>query len=33
MAWPVWVLYAFVTGATFLIFVGFLRKEFDYKVH
>lgn len=31
-AWPLWALYAFVTAATLVLFVGFLRKEFDYKV-
>ena len=31
-AWPMWSLYIFVTAATLICFVGFLRKEFDYKV-
>ncbi len=31
-AWPMWVLYIFVTAATLICFVGFLRKDFDYKV-
>jgi len=30
-AWPMWMLYTFVTAATLLLFLG-LRKEFDYKV-
>lgn len=31
-AWPMWVLYVFVTAATLLFFVGYLRKEFDHVV-
>lgn len=31
-AWPMWLLYVCVTAATLVCFVGFLRKEFDYKV-
>jgi Bcr/CflA subfamily drug resistance transporter len=31
-AWPMWLLYVFVTAATLVCFAGFLRKEFDYKV-
>jgi len=31
-AWPMWTLYTFVSAATLLLFVGFLRREFDYKV-
>ncbi|KZL15564.1 Bicyclomycin resistance protein [Pseudovibrio axinellae] len=31
-AWPMWVLYIFVTAATLFFFLGFLRKEFDYIV-
>ena len=32
-AWPMWVLYIFVSLATTLVFFyGFLRGEFDYKV-
>lgn len=31
-AWPMWTLYVFVTAATLVCFVGFLREEFDYKV-
>ena len=26
-AWPMWVLYTFVTAATLVLFVGFLREE------
>ncbi len=31
-AWPMWVLYIFVSLATLVFFYGFLRGEFDYKV-
>lgn len=31
-AWPMWALYVFVTAATLVCFLGFLRQEFDYKV-
>jgi Bcr/CflA subfamily drug resistance transporter len=31
-AWPLWTLYIFVTAATLVFFVGFLRKEFDFVV-
>lgn len=31
-AWPLWMLYVFVTAATLVCFRGFLRKEFDHKV-
>ena len=31
-AWPMWLLFACVTAATLVFFVGFLRREFDYKV-
>jgi len=31
-AWPMWLLYVFVTTATLVCFRGFLRSEFDYKV-
>jgi predicted MFS family arabinose efflux permease len=31
-AWPMWLLYIAVTAATLICFLGFLRKEFDYKV-
>jgi len=31
-AWPLWVLYVGVSLATLVFFVGFLRREFDYKV-
>ncbi len=31
-AWPMWVLYIAVSAATLFCFLGFLRKEFDYKV-
>ncbi len=31
-AWPLWVLYIAVCAATLFFFIGFLRKEFDYKV-
>jgi Bcr/CflA subfamily drug resistance transporter len=31
-AWPMWLLYVFVTTATLVCFLGFLRQEFDYKV-
>lgn len=31
-AWPMWLLYIFVTTSTLVCFLGFLRKEFDYKV-
>lgn len=31
-AWPMWMLYTFVSAATLALFVGFLRREFDYKV-
>ncbi|MDA2919605.1 MFS transporter [Desulfobacterota bacterium AH_259_B03_O07] len=31
-AWPMWLLYIFVTAATLVFFLGFLRREFDYKV-
>lgn len=31
-AWPMWVLYVCVIAASLFFFVGFLRKEFDYKV-
>lgn len=31
-AWPMWLLYTFVSAATLFCFYGFLRKEFDYKV-
>lgn len=31
-AWPLWVLYIFVSLATLVFFYGFLRGEFDYKV-
>jgi hypothetical protein len=31
-AWPMWLLYTFVTAATLVCFWGFLRKEFDFKV-
>lgn len=31
-AWPLWLLYVFVTAGTLVCFRGFLRKEFDYKV-
>ena len=31
-AWPMWVLYIFVSMATLICFKGFLRQEFDYTV-
>ena len=31
-AWPMWMLYIFVTAATLLFFAGFLRKQFDFVV-
>ncbi len=31
-AWPLWLLYVFVTTATLVCFLGFLRREFDYTV-
>jgi DHA1 family bicyclomycin/chloramphenicol resistance-like MFS transporter len=31
-AWPLWLLYVFVTAVPLFLFVGQLRKEFDYKV-
>ena len=31
-AWPMWLLYVFVTAVTLVCFSGFLRKEFDYTV-
>lgn len=31
-AWPMWLLYIFVSAATLFCFLGFLRKEFDYTV-
>jgi DHA1 family bicyclomycin/chloramphenicol resistance-like MFS transporter len=31
-AWPMWLLYVFVTTATLVCFLGFLRHEFDYRV-
>jgi hypothetical protein len=31
-AWPLWLLYTFVSTGVFVAFVGFLRKEFDHKV-
>ncbi|MFK7777922.1 MAG: multidrug effflux MFS transporter [Gimesia sp.] len=31
-AWPMWVLYIFVSAATLICFRGFLKKEFDHKV-
>ena len=31
-AWPMWVLYIFVTLAALICFTGFLRREFDYTV-
>ncbi|MBV8411559.1 MAG: Bcr/CflA family efflux MFS transporter [Alphaproteobacteria bacterium] len=30
-AWPMWLLFVCVTAATLVFFVGFLRKEFDYR--
>ena len=31
-AWPMWLLYIFVTAAALVCFRGFLRQEFDYTV-
>ena len=31
-AWPMWLLYVAVSAAALVCFLGFLRKEFDYKV-
>lgn len=31
-AWPLWLLYTFLTTATLFCFWGFLRREFDYVV-
>ena len=31
-AWPMWLLYIFVTAAALVCFRGFLRREFDYTV-
>jgi len=31
-AWPLWLLYIFVTTATLVCFLGFLRREFNYTV-
>jgi Bcr/CflA subfamily drug resistance transporter len=31
-AWPMWLLYIFVTAATLVCFRGFLAQEFDYRV-
>jgi Bcr/CflA subfamily drug resistance transporter len=31
-AWPMWLLFVCVTAASFVLFVGFLREEFDHKV-
>lgn len=31
-AWPMWLLYVFVIAAALVCFLGFLRREFDYKV-
>ncbi|MFS8181448.1 MFS transporter [Pseudovibrio denitrificans] len=31
-AWPMWVLYIFVTAATLFVFAGLLRKEFDHVI-
>ena len=31
-AWPMWLLYIFASAATLVCFLGFLYREFDYKV-
>lgn len=31
-AWPMWILYIAVTAGALICFLGFLRKEFDYKL-
>jgi MFS transporter, DHA1 family, multidrug resistance protein len=31
-AWPLWLLYVFVSAATLFFFLAFLRREFDHKV-
>jgi hypothetical protein len=32
MAWPMWLLYVYITVTTLVCFRGFLAREFDYRV-